>query len=91
MGEWDRRIPWRQGNILTADAVASLRLVPNADPTLHAAVVVSHNCDLVQSPDIEPMVEVIVGRRVDRPDGNFTHSKNPRLLHISAAEAGSTI
>jgi hypothetical protein len=128
MGEWDRRVPWRQGHILTSDAVASLRLVPDSasqsnrplprwrrlmprcvswfhaafarsgskapgpeDPITHIAVVVSHDCDLAQSPDVEPMVEVITGRRVGGPNGNFTHGKNPRRLHVSATEANSTI
>jgi hypothetical protein len=91
MGEWDRRTPWRQGHALTADAVVSLRLAPDPDSTSHVAIIISHDCDLVQSPDVEPIVEVIVGRRVDGPQGNFTHGKNPRRLHLSATEAGSVI
>src|SRR5712664_1143629 len=91
MGEWDRRTPWRQGHTMTTDAVASLRLAPDPDSTSHVAIIVSHDCDLVQSPDVEPMVEVIVGRRVDGPNGNFTHGKNPRRLHLAAAETGSVI
>jgi hypothetical protein len=91
MGEWDRRIPWRQGHILTADAVTSLGLVPDADATSRVVIVVTHNCDLAQSPNVEPMVEVMVGRRIGGPNGNFTHGKNPRRLHISATEAGSSV
>jgi hypothetical protein len=91
MAAWDRRTPWRQGRILDADTVASLRLVPDADPARCVVVVVSHDCDLAQSPDREPVVEVIVGRLVDGPDGNFTHGKNPRRLHISVTEGGSVI
>jgi hypothetical protein len=74
---------------LTADSVISLQLAPDADSAAHLAIVVSHDCDLVQSPDVEPMVEVIIGRRVDDPDGNYMHGKNPRRLHVSAVEAGS--
>jgi hypothetical protein len=91
MGEWDRRIPWRQGHILTADVIASLRLAPDSDPAQHVGVVVTHDCDLAQSPDVEPVVEVIVGHRVESGNGNFTHGKNPRRLHLSAVEAGTII
>lgn len=91
MGEWDRQIGWRQGDVLSADAVASLGLAADADPTSCLVVVVSHDCDLAQDPRVEPMVEVMVGRRVGKPDGNFTHAKNPRRLHISATEAGAPI
>jgi len=52
---------------------------------------VSHDCDLAQDPNSEPAVEVIIGRRVDAADGNFTHGKNPRRLHVSAVEAGAAI
>jgi hypothetical protein len=88
MGEWDRRTPWRQGHVLTADTVAALRLAPEANLDSLVAVVVSHDCDLAQGPSIEPAVEVIVGQRIAAANGNFTHGKNPRRLHIPAAEAG---
>jgi hypothetical protein len=68
MGEWDRRTLWRQGCILTANTVASLQLAGDADSTRCVVVVVSHDCDLAQSPDREPVIEVIVGRRVDGPE-----------------------
>ena len=91
MGEWDRRTPWRQGHVLTADTVAALRLVPEANPVSLVVVVVSHDCDLAQDPSSEPMVEVIVGRRVATANGNFTHGKNPRRLHVPAVDADAAI
>jgi len=89
--EWDRRSPWRQGHVLTTETIATLRLVPGTDPTLPVVIVVSHDCDLAQDPNSEPAVEVIIGRRVNTADGNFTHGKNPRRLHLSAVEAGGAI
>jgi hypothetical protein len=37
------------------------------------------------------MVEVIVGRQVDTANGNLTHAKNPRRLHLPAIRAGAEI
>jgi hypothetical protein len=91
MDEWGRRSPWRQGHVLTAETVATLRLLSEADPAHPAVVVVSHDCDLAQDPTNEPVVEVIVGRRVDSMDGNFTHGKNPRRLHVPGTDAGAAI
>jgi hypothetical protein len=56
-------------------------------------VVISHDCDLAQSADAEPSVEVIIGRFVDKPDGTYTHCKNLRRLHLSfsGGEAQCTI
>lgn len=91
MEQWDRRIVWRQGDVLSADAVVSLGLVANAaDARSHIAVVVSHDCDLAQEPDVEPVVEVIIGQRVGSPQGQFTHAKNPRRLHVPATDVDST-
>jgi hypothetical protein len=91
MGEWDRRIPWRQGHILTTDTIASLRLIPDSDRAQHLGVIVTHDCDLAQSPDVEPVVELIIGRRLDFENGNFTHGKNPRRLHLCAIEADTAV
>lgn len=76
---WDT--PWRQGALLPRDAAEALGLLlENTD--LAVAMVVSHDCDLAQSPDVEPMVEIIPGHRIPKPDGNYTHGKNPRRLHL---------
>jgi hypothetical protein len=91
MVEWDRRTPWRQGHVLTAETVGALQLVPHADPASPLVVVVSHDCDLAQDPSSEPVVEVIIGRRVSNANGNFTHGKNPRRLHLPAIEVGAPI
>lgn len=91
MAEWDRRTPWRQGHVLTAETVAAVQLLSDADPAHPLVIVVSHDCDLAQDPSSEPVVEVIIGRRIDNADGNFTHGKNPRRLHVPAVDAGAAI
>jgi hypothetical protein len=91
MAEWDRRTPWRQGHVLTAETVATLGLLSDTDHVDPLVVVVSHDCDLAQDPSSEPVIEVIIGRRVDKPDGNFTHGKNPRRLHVLGTDVGTAI
>jgi hypothetical protein len=80
MVEWDRTTPWRQGHLLTEEAATTLNL-GNEQPRA-AVVVISHDCDLAMAPSKEPNVEVIAGRVIDAPDGNFAHSKNARTLHV---------
>jgi hypothetical protein len=46
-------------------------------------VLVSHDCDIAQNPDVEPLVEVIDGRRIEAMDGNFAFAKNARRLHLT--------
>jgi hypothetical protein len=85
MAEWSRETPWRQGHVLTDETVDRFALRNDQAPESTVAVVISHDCDLAASPDKEPEVEVIVGRQIEKADGNFTHAKTPRVLHIEFA------
>lgn len=77
---------WRQGSLLPDDlrpkilASPTLRNGVNAQDVL---IVISHDCDVV-SPNFESerFVDVLVARRVTRPDGNFSYGKNHRRLHF---------
>lgn len=90
MANQARGTPWRQGALLHQNAVEALGLcLPQGDPAGIAAVVISHDCDLVQPAKVEPKVEIIPGCRIARPDGNYTHGKNPRRLHLPVA-SGAT-
>jgi hypothetical protein len=72
---------WRQGHILSAESATELDLNhPESDDTI--VVVISHDCDLLQNPEIEPICEVIVGHIIENKDGNCTNGKHPRKLHI---------
>ena len=71
--------------------MAALRLLSQEDQHHPLVVVISHDCDLAQDPTNEPVVEVIIGRRVDSLDGNFTNGKNPRRLHLPGTDAGAAI
>jgi hypothetical protein len=82
MSHWDRNTPWRQGHLLTQDTAKALGIQHPSTPEATASVVISHDCDLAQSAINEPYVEIIVGRFVDNANGNFTHAKNLRKLHL---------
>ncbi len=83
MADWERDTPWRQGQLFTAESAALFGLRHDEDPDKTAAVVISHDCDLAQTSEVEPNVEVIVGRFLDEgPQGNYLNCKNVRRLHV---------
>lgn len=76
----DRNTIWRQGHILPEEASKALNLLHLESPNETLVVIVSHDCDLANVQ--ETYLEVIIGRRIEKPEGNFTHTKNVRKLHI---------
>jgi len=82
MAKWTRETPWRQGQLLTAKAVKSIGLIHPESPDNTLAIVATHDCDLAQLSDKEPDVEIVIGRRIANLDGNNTHAKSSRTLHI---------
>jgi hypothetical protein len=82
MAEWTREMPWRQGQLLSDEAVQALNLNYPHDPAATIVIVATHDCDLAQLPETEPMIEVVVGHRIEKADGNYTHAKNARTLNI---------
>lgn len=91
MQDWDRETPWRQGFFLGEDAILALKLPDQENLKNIVVVVATHDCDLTQQPDTEPMLEVVIGCIVDTPDGNFTHTKSPRKLHIELKNEGGIV
>lgn len=83
MPEWTRNSPWRQGNLLTAETVTAINLSHPSYPDETVVIIATHDCDLAQLPDKEPYIEVIIGRRILKLDGNNTHAKSSRTLHIA--------
>ncbi|MEA3087179.1 MAG: hypothetical protein QOC89_4876 [Paraburkholderia sp.] len=62
------------------------------DEAANLVVVVSHDSDLANDNlDAEPDVEVIVGRLVATPNGNFSWGKAPRTLHLSMTRDGGLV
>ena len=94
MSDWNRETPWRQGHLLEDDTVKALALSNSRSLDKTAVMVISHDCDLVQSVQSEPDVEVMVGRFLDQNEkvnGNFTHAKNSRKLHLERSSGSQPI
>jgi hypothetical protein len=50
------------------------------------AVAISHSCDIANEDlEKEPSVEFVVAAQVETMNGNLTHAKNPRVLHLPVA------
>ena len=89
MADWNRDTLWRQGHLVNSSAAAALGLQHGVAPDQTVVIVASHDCDLAQAPEGEPRVEVVVGRLLtEREDGNCTHAKNARKLHLEFSNAG---
>jgi DNA-dependent RNA polymerase auxiliary subunit epsilon len=82
METWSRATPWRQGKFLSKATATELGLATNKPDCL--VVVASHDCDLTQSSESEPCVEIVVGKEImnSQFNGNFTNGKNARKLHL---------
>jgi hypothetical protein len=87
MAEWSRETPWRQGHVLTDETVDKFGLRDAQAPDATLVVVISHDCDLAASLERDHEIELIVGRQIEKANGNFTHAKVPRLLHIEFTTA----
>lgn len=89
---WTRDTPWRQGHILTTDAVEALGLLHPETPDATCVVVIGHDCDLANDDlQVEPDVEVIVGRRLDRGNGSYFWAKAPRTLHVDVLRGDAAV
>jgi len=83
MGEWLRNTPWRQGSILSAESAKQLGSSHSDQSKETVVMVVSHDCDLAQSIENEPVCEAVVGFTIDKLDGRYGWAKSARGLHLS--------
>lgn len=83
MAEWDRAVKWRQGFFLTPQSLIDLGLCASEVAPGLLGIVATHDCDLTQSPNVEPQVEILLGSRIEEVDGNCTHAKTARKLHLT--------
>lgn len=87
---WSRNTPWRHGSVLAQKDFLSVGLTNS--PDLILAIAISHDCDIANDRmDIEPGVEFIFARILEQNDGNNTHGKNPRTLHLDYTQNGQTV
>ncbi len=86
---WTRNTPWRQGSVLNSRDFERLDIDQEEGSV---ALAVSHDCDITNEDlTAEPYVEFVIGRIIEKVDGNHTHAKNPRTLHISLKHGGNDI
>ncbi len=80
------KVNLRQANIITCLKTLGKLGIEAGDNT--AAIVISHDCDIAT--ENEEHVEIIVGSIIKKPDGSLSYGKNPRRLHLSLENEGST-
>jgi hypothetical protein len=84
---WSRNTSWRQGSVLVQKDFQTADLPDSPDAGL--AVAISHDCDIAnENLDAEPAVEFIFARIIEQHNGNYTHGKNPRILHLYCTHEG---
>lgn len=87
---WTRDTPWRQGAILSSEHFPQLGL--DAPDGNLLAVAISHDCDITNDNlATEPFVEFVIAKAIEKHDGNNTHAKNPRTLHLQVTHKGSDV
>lgn len=92
LAQWTRETPWRQGHVLCGAACAALNLKDGVRLEATCVVVIGHDCDLANDDlEVEPSVEVIVGRLVDKANGSFAWGKAPRKLHLEMLRDGQSV
>ena len=87
---WFRNTIWRQGGVLAQKDFRAVGLTD--EPTADLAIAISHDCDIANDNlDTEPAVEFIFSRILEEHNGNYTHGKNPRILHLDYIHNGQTV
>lgn len=89
MADRDGSTPWRQGDILLQDQLDAIGL--SSDGSDSIAIVATHDCDLARPVELEPRVEIILGRIIEESalDGAFTCCKSLRRLHTGLTAGGT--
>jgi hypothetical protein len=90
---WSRNTLWRQGSVLSN---ANLKAAGLTNPTnFDLAIAISHDCDIANDKItngmyVEPAVEFVFARIIEKQDGNNTYGKNPRILHLDCIHEGKS-
>lgn len=71
------------------DIAVTLGLISEKDAL---ALVISHDCDIASEDlDEEPDIEIMIGSPIAQLDGNYTHAKNSRRLHLELRFKDSSV
>ena len=80
---WNRDTAWKQFSILSKDNLEKLGYESSLQDN-SIGIVVSHSCDIANSLEVEPYIEVVIGTLLtDSCNGSFKKKKNNRKLHLT--------
>ncbi|MHA7873296.1 MAG: hypothetical protein ACX939_13180 [Hyphococcus sp.] len=82
MGEDRKPTIWQQGLVLSGQDSVTLGLITEEEKTEKIVIIATHDCDLLEPKDMEPVCEVLIGTKIDQINGTFSNAKNPRRLHL---------
>ena len=88
MSGWERTTPWKQGAFIDSAMATAMGLINDAQK---AIVIISHDCDIAQNPDVEPDLEIIVGEFKSEMNGSYSSAKNPRVLHLNVQNDNESV
>ncbi len=91
MGDGRNSTDWQQGFVLDGNDSVALGLIAAGEVADKVAIVATHDCDLLESLVVEPVCEILIGRRIDKVDGNFSNAKNPRRLHLQFSGGATSL
>lgn len=80
MTAWTRAMPWRQGSVIALTDLQALQV--SLPESCAGGLIITHDCDLANDDEREPLVECLPFKRLDAANGNNTNAKSPRVLHL---------
>lgn len=92
MRSWLEKNNWLQGCFVDPKDIPLLSdlfpFIPEGDFYL---LVASQSCDVSASSEIEDTIEFSIAKTIPTINGNYSHNKHPRRLHIKAHQKGTPI
>lgn len=80
---------WRQGSVIGENHLRALlnSIGRNDIDDNVLAIVASQSCDIANNNlDLDPYVEISIGRPIEKENPEYTYNKNPRKLHLSLSQ-----
>lgn len=81
---------WRQGDLIAPDDAVKLGMIKPTQRDTHRVLVFSHSCDVANSEDVEPNVEVMIGIIVQENEATSQNGHSIRTLHLGATGEQTT-
>lgn len=75
---------WRQGDLLSPIDAVGLGVVEPAHRDIRRAMIISHSCDIASTVEIEPHVELLIGKVIHSGEANAQNGHSIRQLHLGS-------